>query len=40
MLTNSEWPHRIREAATAIIIPWDDRLGVSYTYGNLEEYLI
>jgi hypothetical protein len=34
MLTNSEWPHRIREAATAIIIPWDDGLGVSYTYVN------
>ena len=23
-----------REAATAIIIPWDDGLGVSYTYVN------
>jgi hypothetical protein len=25
------WPHGIREAATAIIIPWDGGLGVSYT---------
>lgn len=30
----SEWSHKTREAATAIIIPWDDQLGVSYTYVN------
>jgi hypothetical protein len=34
MPPKSEWPHAIREAATAIIIPWDDELGVSYTYAN------
>jgi hypothetical protein len=28
------WPHGIREAATAIIIPWDGGLGGSYTYVN------
>ena len=29
-----ERPHSIREAAIAIIIAWDDRLGESYTYAN------
>jgi hypothetical protein len=29
-----EWAHTPQEAVTATIIPWDGRLGVSYTYLN------
>jgi hypothetical protein len=36
MPPKSEWPHMPREAATAVIISWDDGLGVSYTYVNGE----
>jgi hypothetical protein len=32
MLPN--WPHARRQAVMATIIPWNGRLGVSYTYGN------
>jgi hypothetical protein len=32
MLPN--WPHARRQAVMASIIPWNGRLGVSYTDGN------
>jgi hypothetical protein len=32
MPPKTEWPHTPREAVMATIIPWDDRLGVSYSY--------
>jgi hypothetical protein len=32
MLPN--WPHARRQAVMATIIPWNGRLGVSYTYDN------
>jgi hypothetical protein len=28
------WPHARRQAVMATIIPWNGRLGVSYTYDN------
>jgi hypothetical protein len=34
MPPKSAWPHTPREAVMATIIPWDDCLGVSYTYAN------
>jgi hypothetical protein len=32
MPSKSEWVHTPREAVMATIIPWDRRLGVSYSY--------
>jgi hypothetical protein len=32
MLAN--WPHARRQAVMATVIPWNGRLGVSYTYDN------
>jgi hypothetical protein len=34
MPPKSEWPHAPREAVMATIIPWDERLGVSYSYSD------
>jgi hypothetical protein len=34
MLPRSNWPHAPREAVMATIIPWDERLGVSYSYSD------
>jgi hypothetical protein len=34
MPPKSEWPNTPREAVMATIIPWDGRLGVSFSYRN------
>jgi hypothetical protein len=35
MIADADWPHSISDAVRAPLIRWnDDRLGVSYAYGN------
>jgi hypothetical protein len=34
MPPKSDWPHALCEAVMATIIPWDERLGVSYSYSD------